>query len=87
MSEFYTSVFNSVLSVRTYISPHTACHCIHDLILTFDPDLHVHRRLRKHIWDIAKCPYYRGVHIARVSFKTGSTVYLENSKVGIIRQY
>ena len=30
--------------------------------------------LRKHIWDIAKCPQCRGVLISGVSFKRGSTV-------------
>ena len=30
--------------------------------------------LRKHVWDIAKCPLYRGVLISGVSFKRGSTV-------------
>ena len=29
---------------------------------------------RKHSWDIAKCPYYRGVLISGVSFKRGSSV-------------
>ena len=28
--------------------------------------------LRKLIWDIAKCPFYRSVLISRVSFKRGS---------------
>ena len=32
------------------------------------------QRLRKRIWDIAKCPQYRGVLISGVSFKRGSTV-------------
>ena len=32
--------------------------------------------LRKHIWDIAKCPQYKGVLISVVSFKRGSTVVL-----------
>ena len=32
--------------------------------------------LGKHIWDTAKCPYYRGVLISGVSFKRGSTVSL-----------
>ena len=30
--------------------------------------------LRKYIWDIVKCPQYRGVLISGVSFKRGSTV-------------
>ena len=30
--------------------------------------------LRKHIWDVAKCPLCRGVLISGVSFKRGSTV-------------
>ena len=30
--------------------------------------------LRNHIWDAAKCPQYRCVHISGVSFKRGSTV-------------
>ena len=32
--------------------------------------------LRKCIWDIVKCPYYRGVLISGVSFKRGSTVFI-----------
>ena len=30
--------------------------------------------LRKHVWDIAKCPLYKGVLISGVSFKRSSTV-------------
>ena len=30
--------------------------------------------LRKHIWDIAKCPQYRGVLILGATFKRGSTL-------------
>ena len=33
-----------------------------------------HFRRRKHVWDIAKCAYYRGVLISGVSFMRGSTV-------------
>ena len=31
---------------------------------------------RKHIWNIAECPEYRGVLISGVSFKRGSTVVI-----------
>ena len=30
---------------------------------------------RKHIWDTAKCPHYRGVLISGVAWKRGSTVH------------
>ena len=30
--------------------------------------------MNKNIWNKAKCPQYRGVHISGVSFKRGSTI-------------
>ena len=38
--------------------------------------------LRKHIWDIAKCPLYKGVLISGVSFKRGIlAVSIDNSVI------